>query len=112
MFGHAVIEPRGVADSSAVAEGVFAPVVAQRERLRVVVQQGVVVGEEAAGCGGGALEARGAGGCLDGAPGGRAGEAAAWRSAMRSSTVSATARTVSMSISSWMPSRLRAAYPS
>ncbi|MCZ0999290.1 hypothetical protein O1M63_16280 [Streptomyces mirabilis] len=79
--------------------------------MRVVVQQGVVVGEEAAGCGGGALEARGAGSCLDGAPGGRA-EAAAWRSAMRSSTVSATARTVSMSISSWMPSRLRAAYPS
>ncbi|MFF4465174.1 MULTISPECIES: hypothetical protein [unclassified Streptomyces] len=79
--------------------------------MRVLAQQGVVVGEEAAGGGGiddGALEALGAGGCLDGAPGGRAGEAAAWRS----STVSATARTVSMSISSWMPSRLRAAYPS
>ncbi|MFB7441963.1 hypothetical protein ACFC01_27110 [Streptomyces mirabilis] len=79
--------------------------------MRVVAQQGVVVGEEAAGCGDGALEALGAGGCRDDAPGARAGDAA-WRPSMRSATVSATARTVSMSISSWMPSRLRAAYPS
>lgn len=33
MFGHAVIEPRGVADSSAVARGLFALVVAQAGAL-------------------------------------------------------------------------------
>ncbi|MFF5650830.1 hypothetical protein ACFY8N_20725 [Streptomyces collinus] len=77
--GHAAIKPWGMAHAGAAAQGLFPLVVAQQERLRVVVQHGVVISEEAAGGGGvddGALKARGAGGGLDGAPGGRSGEAA------------------------------------
>lgn len=48
----AVIEARGLPGDSPVTEGLFAPVVAEQENVRVVIEQGVFVGQQPPCCSG------------------------------------------------------------